>query len=1216
MADYENKTKAELIKELEEIQKEYKTLNASHKIHNLHSIKQVEGTLKEGEACFNKFLGNNYAIILFVNPANNRIVFANDSAIQFYGWEKEELLQMTIDQINTLTPDEIRLKIAEAIKKKQNYFVFRHQVADGSIRDVEVFQNKLEVNNEIIFSLIVHDITARVLAEEEITNKELQLKQIIDSAGDAMFLADFETQRIIMVNRLACESLGYSNEELLNKKIIEISSNYKTEVEIAAIWHKMKIGKPITIKSIHKRKDGSAFPVEVRSSFLIQNGKKTILGFARDISDRLRNEQLLKANEFKFRTFADFTIDWEYWENENNSISYMSPSCLKMTGYTQDEFISDPSLLEKIIHPDDRNFSTVHHFMTCKFENRDMINTMEFRIIRKDGSVINIFHICRPIFDDDQKFVGRRITNRDITERKVKDKALRESEALYRNLVEVLPDGIYKSTHNGVFVDVNPAMVNMLGYDSKDELMAIDIKSQLYFEVEDREDVELKENILEIGTHRMKKKDGSEIWVEDRGWLTSDKTTNIIYHEGIMRDVTDRRKAEEQLTKLSTAIEQSPVSVVITDTNGNIEYGNPKVAEVTGYKLEEIIGKNTRIFNSGEKPKAEYQNLWATISSVKVWSGEFHNRKKNGELYWEQASISPILNEEGGITHYLAVKEDITERKRAEQIQQTIYTISNAALTSIELDELIKIISIQLGKLLDTSNFYIAFYNEDSGMLSTKFENDEKDLIDSWSAEKSVTGYVIRNQKSLLAFDTDITKLLEAGEIDMIGTPSKVWLGVPLFIDKKVIGAVVVQDYENRDAYNEQDKMMLEFIADQISMAIHRKKAEEDLISALEKAEEADRLKSAFLANMSHEIRTPMNGILGFAELLKMPGLTGNQQQEYIDIIKKSGERMLNIINDIIDISKIESGLVEILNKESNINEQIQFIYNFFELQAKSKGIKLNFTNKFAAHEVIIFTDQEKLYAILTNLVKNAIKYTDRGSIELGFEIITLKPAEPVLEFYVKDTGIGIPVDRQKAIFDRFIQADIADTRAFQGAGLGLSIAKAYVEMLGGKMWVESEEGAGSTFYFTIPYNPVQKVKTLVQDSALPAGERDEVKKLKVLIVEDDEISVMLLMLMLKPFSRKTLITDTGVEAIEICRSNPDIDLVLMDIKMPVMDGYEATRQIRKFNKEVVIIAQTAYGLSGDEEKAMAAGSNGYIAKPLDLSVLKGLIQSHFDNIS
>ncbi len=396
-----------------------------------------------------------------------------------------------------------------------------------------------------------------------------------------------------------------------------------------------------------------------------------------------------------------------------------------------------------------------------------------------------------------------------------------------------------------------------------------------------------------------------------------------------------------------------------------------------------------------------------------------------------------------------------------------------------------------------------------------------------------------------------------------------------------------------------------------------RKLVEEELTAAKEKAEESDRLKSSFLANMSHEIRTPMNGILGFADLLKKPDLTGEEQQSYIRIIEKSGARMLNIINDIVDISKIEAGLMKLDLKESNVNEQIDYIYTFFKPEAEAKGIQFSFRNTLPHKEAIIKTDREKLYAILTNLIKNAVKYTKEGSIEFGYDVaVETRHALSLLQhhnlrFYVKDSGIGIPKDRQEAIFERFIQADIVDLRAQQGAGLGLAISKAYVEMLGGNIWVESEEGNGSVFYFTLPYK-AEPVKETPDQQPAPSVKIDTTKKLKILIAEDDDVSEMLISLNIKEISREIIKVGNGIDAVEICRQNPDIDLILMDIQLPALNGDEATRQIRQFNKDVIIIAQTAYGLSGDREKAIAAGCSNYIAKPINKAELLSLIQEYF----
>ena len=384
-----------------------------------------------------------------------------------------------------------------------------------------------------------------------------------------------------------------------------------------------------------------------------------------------------------------------------------------------------------------------------------------------------------------------------------------------------------------------------------------------------------------------------------------------------------------------------------------------------------------------------------------------------------------------------------------------------------------------------------------------------------------------------------------------------------------------------------------------------------ELILAKEKAEESDRLKSAFLANMSHEIRTPMNGILGFADLLNEPGLTGEEQQEYLGIIAKSGARMLNIINDIIDISKIESGQMKVSVSETNVKEQLDFVYRFFEPEVEQKGLKLTLKKSLTSAAANIQTDREKLYAILTNLIKNAIKYTPEGSIEFGYYVVESRLI-PSLQFYVKDTGIGIPNDRQNAIFERFIQADIMDKMARQGAGLGLAISKAYVEMLGGKIWVESEEGKGSTFYFTLPFAAETKEKESPKKEISSPIDFDQFKKLKILIAEDDESSSKLISLFVQKITNEIILVKTGMEVVDACRSHPDIDLILMDIQMPEMNGYEATRQIRQFNTKVFIIAQSAFALTGDREKAIEAGCNDYISKPIDKDKLLQLIQKYF----
>lgn len=395
------------------------------------------------------------------------------------------------------------------------------------------------------------------------------------------------------------------------------------------------------------------------------------------------------------------------------------------------------------------------------------------------------------------------------------------------------------------------------------------------------------------------------------------------------------------------------------------------------------------------------------------------------------------------------------------------------------------------------------------------------------------------------------------------------------------------------------------------------KNINQELRQAKEHAEQSDRLKSAFLANMSHEIRTPMNSILGFSDLLKESKLSSEKQHQYIAVIEHSGKRMLNMINDILIISKIESGIVDIHYAEFNINDQIESIYASFKDEIAQKGIDFSYVNTLPDNEAIIKSDGEKIYTILVNLVKNAIKFTNHGTIEFGYNLI--KDSESAeLEFFVKDTGEGIRLEQKELIFERFRQGSEALTRNYEGAGLGLAISKAFVEMLGGKIWVESDEensasgkGGSTTFYFTIPYdiksNKILDMKNLTSKT----GKLHQGKDLKVLIVEDDITSEMMLEIMIEDYCKSPLIAFNGLEAVQLCKENPDIDFVLMDIKMHELNGYEATKQIRKFNKDLLIFAQTAFALPGDREKAIAAGCNDYISKPYSQSELTALINKY-----
>jgi len=428
--------------------------------------------------------------------------------------------------------------------------------------------------------------------------------------------------------------------------------------------------------------------------------------------------------------------------------------------------------------------------------------------------------------------------------------------------------------------------------------------------------------------------------------------------------------------------------------------------------------------------------------------------------------------------------------------------------------------------------------------------------------------------------------------------------------------SIVTKIFENND--NELIETLKKAPGEYSAIAVlfdeHFKQKEELLISR-NKAEESERLKSAFLANMSHEIRTPMNGILGFTELLRISPYSEETQDKYLNIIEKSGRRLLAIINDLIDLSKIESGLMKINRSITNVNSCVDYVYSFFKLECDKKGLKLNLTKSLLDNYSNVFTDKEKLYASLINLVKNAIKFTNVGEIDFGYTIRqadkTNLQSKASFLFFVKDTGIGIVEEKLDKVFDRFVQIENHTSANYEGSGLGLSITKAYINMLGGDIWLESEPEIGTQFFFTIPYSDDNYTEIIHIDKE--TNIKSHKKKLKILIAEDDETSNDLLQKILIGIDSEIVITTNSKEAIDYFKNHKNIDLILLDIRMPGIDGLAITKEIRKTDKNIIIIAQTAFAFENDREKAILAGCNDYIAKPIVRDDLIEIIGKYFE---
>lgn len=754
-----------------------------------------------------------------------------------------------------------------------------------------------------------------------------------------------------------------------------------------------------------------------------------------------------------------------------------------------------------------------------------------------------------------------------------KTSELQESEERFKKAILLSPNPIMIYNEDGKLLQISKGFTFFSGYNFNDvptfddfleKALLKDKLSKYSF----NKFIEEKES-QDLGNWEIKTKTGDtrfwQIYITPLGIFEDGKKSLLT----AAFDITPRIKAQEELLKLNVAIEQSANTIVITNAEGKIEYTNPIFEKISGYTCEEVIGQNPRILNAGTLPKEHYDEMWKTISSGKIWEGEFHNKKKNGELYWEHAIISPIKNQKGIIKNYLAVKENITEKKLAvEALKKSEY------------------------------QYKTLFENAGDGICILDLEGN---IIVANKSFANMHGYSINE-----------TKNLNVTDIDTPETAIKFKNRIKRIIDGKIMRISVDHYHKNGNIIN------LDVIACPIELenqnrivAFHRdvtkqKETTKNLEKALEKATEADRLKTAFLHNVSHEIRTPMNGIMGFADLLTNPELSHEDMLNYVDVISISGRRMLNTLNQLMDISMLETGQAKMHLSVFNINKELNRNLSFFLPEVDKKGMTISLSKDLQDEDTEIKADKEKFNAILTNLIKNSIKYSAEGKIEFGYK---LKGNQ--LEFYVRDEGIGIPPDRQEAIFERFVQADIEDKKAYEGAGLGLSISKSYVEMMDGKIWVESEPGKGSKFYFTLPFTKVAKTNVSQKADIEKTQIIKQKNKVKLLIVEDEEFADAYLTEILDEEQFELLHAADGVEAVNASKENPDLDIILMDIKLPLKDGFIATKEIREFNKKVKIIAQTAYALPGDKEKTLNAGCDDYISKPIIKEVLLEKISKH-----
>jgi PAS domain S-box-containing protein len=937
----------------------------------------------------------------------------------------------------------------KSITEGEEKYEIEHRIIrknTGEVRIVlEQCEHQRDTSGKIILSLgMIQDITERKKAEMDLVKRESLLDKIFNVLPIGLWFTD-EKGKLLKGNPAGVKIWGaeptVSPEEYGVFKARRLPSRKEIAPHDWALAHTIKEGKTITDELIEiDAFDGKKRAILNYTAPVFDN-EGNMLGAIvvnNDITDLHTAQENLKANEQLLQTISDNMFDLVALTDMEGNYTFTGASH-KILGYKTHELIGTNVM--NYVHPDDLPMvmAAFKEFVSNGEETRKV----DYRNRCADGSYLWFETIGRFICDKKGKPQKILFNSRDITERRKADEALRESEERFKNMFErhsaimLLID-----PNTGLIVDANQAACSFYGF-SKQKLLSMKIEEINTLSPEqikkERNQALLQQRNYFIFPHKLA--NGDIRTVEVHSSPITIQHSEILF--SIIHDITERRKTEDELRKISQAVEQSPASVVITNLEGTIEYVNPKFSEITGYTFDEAIGQNPRVLKSGKQDEQFYSELWKTISSGKEWQGEFHNKKKNGEFFWESASISPIVDEEGKATHYIAIKEDITYRKQAEEAQQH-----------------------------------------------------------------------------------------------------------------------------------------------------------------LQIARQTIRFKQNFLANMSHEIRTPLTGVLGMIEILEHTQLD-MQQKDFIHTLKTSGENLKEIIDQVLDFSKIEAGKISInpvTFQFTSLTGDARSLYR----NNRKKGVKL-LTDTDPKIPPYIKADKYRLTQILNNLVSNALKFTHAGSVEIRSQLESSQPENHkiVIRIEVKDTGIGIPESMQGQLFTPFTQVDDADTRSYEGTGLGLSICKQLVEIMGGKIGAISEQGKGSTFWFTFPAMAAEVPTSALKDNNSGTPKR----RIGILLAEDKVVNQKVISLMISSMGHNIHIACNGQKALEMFEPGK-FDLILMDIQMPVMDGVTATQKLKeKYDNLPPIVGLSANAFEGDREKYMALGMDEYITKPVKKEDFEELIR-------
>ncbi len=1082
-----------------------------------------------------------------------------------------------------------------------------------------------KLNDQLQAEIIAHKQAEKELKESEERYRLLYERsplgyQSLDSDGN-----------LIEVNPAWLSLLGYEKKDVIGRSFADFLASGFPELFKERFPCFKASGEACSVPFVMICKDGRRIDVEIdgKIGYNPDGSFRQTHCVVRDITERKKAEAELKESEEELENIFNLSPDMICVCTPEGKFLKVSPSCQRVLGYTQEEILK--SGWTKLIHPDD--VEPTYKEVAKQLKGASVANFVN-RYKHKDGSY-RIFEWHATPSINGIVYASAR----DITERKQAEEKLKESEEQFRSLVRNVPGVTYRCRcdEHWTMEFISDEIEILSGYPATDFIgnkvrsyaSIIDSEDRQISDAQALEKIALKEPYTV--EYRIIAADGTARWCFEKGQGVFDEQGELSYLDGVIVDITERKRTEQLRSLKLKILDKINNSIVWKDS---IEDIVNEIKEFTGF---EAVG--LRLHEGEDFPYYVTQGFPAQFVEAENY---LCNRDSKGEII-RDSDGNPYVECMCGnvICGRIDTRKDFftdggsfwsnnTSKLLAESTDEDRQTRTRNRCNS-EGYESVALIPLKTGRevigliqLNDkrTNRFTMRLIQtmEDIGIsIGTAFlrKQAEKELenLSKFPSENpnpvlriTKDGEVLYSNeagKTLLAkWETEVGKTVPEKWCNLTAEAFTSGKGIEEEAIKDKVFSIVISPVKEAGYAN----LYASDITD-------RKQAEKELETARHKAESANIAKSRFLANMSHEIRSPMNIISGFTDLLANEEMT-DDQHEYARLIKKAGKSLLNIIDEILDYSKIEAGKLEVRHEQFSLKKLLGDIDSMMRILVDEKDVEFKVIGDERLPS-IIRSDSARIHQCLVNLINNAIKYTDHGHIHLKVSL-QHKDRKPFIRFDVEDTGIGIPVDEQENIFASFRQVNESDTRVHGGTGLGLAITRKLAKLLGGELTVTSEEDKGSVFSLLIPAGVDVKSQPSIGE------EEPQVKPIpenytvvlsgKVLVAEDIQESRLVIDKFLKPLGLEVTLAEDGNQAIEKAREQT-FDLILMDIRMPKLNGLEATRILRKEGITTPIIAQTAYAMTGDREKCLEAGCDDYITKPIDREKLTHILYKYIGQV-